>query len=101
MMHLFYFCFIFIGALRDKIELAPLRLQWLLKQSEHYLSMGIDKFENTDDLINLALLYSNMGRLYRHVSYYSSHYMISYGEFIKNEDFTNKVRFNTVIKYLM
>ncbi|VVC32394.1 Hypothetical protein CINCED_3A025206 [Cinara cedri] len=77
-------------ALRNKIELIPSRLQWLLKQSEHYLSMGIDKFENTDDLINLALLYSNMGRLYRHVSYYSSQYMISYGEFIKDEDFTNK-----------
>lgn len=62
--------------------------------------MGIDKFENTDDLINLALLYSNMGRLYRHVSYYSSQYMISYGEFIKDEDFTNKVRFDTVMKCL-
>lgn len=53
--------------------------------------MGIDKFESTDDLINLALLYSNMGRLYRHVSYYSSQYLVSYGEILKDEDFTNKV----------
>lgn len=80
-----------IVALREQIELTPLRLQWLLKQSKRYLSMGIDKFESTDDLINLALLYSNMGRLYRHVSYYSSQYMVSYGEFLKDEDFTNKV----------
>ncbi|KAL4111775.1 hypothetical protein QTP88_015664 [Uroleucon formosanum] len=77
-------------ALRDKIELTPSRLQWLLKQSKHYLSKGIDKFESTEDLINLALLYSNMGRLYRHVSYYSSQYMVSLGEFLKDEDFTNK-----------
>lgn len=84
---------VFVAALREQIELTPSRLQWLLKQSKCYLSMGIDKFESTDDLINLALLYSNMGRLYRHVSYYSSQYLVSYGEFIKDEDFTNKVNF--------
>lgn len=86
--------FNFIAALRDQVELTPSRLQWLLKQSKRYLSMGIDKFESTDDFINLALLYSNMGRLYRHVSYYSSQYMVSYEEFIKDEDFTNKVNFH-------
>lgn len=92
---------IFAAALRDKIELTPTRLQWLLKQSKCYLSMGIDKFESTDDLINLALLYSNMGRLYRHVSYYSSQYLVSYGELLKDEDFTNKVNnFDIEIKYL-
>jgi hypothetical protein len=80
-----------LAALKDKVELSPSRLQWLLKQSQYYLSMGIDKFESTDDLINLALLYSNMGRLYRHVSYYSSQYLVSYGEFLKDKDFINKV----------
>lgn len=96
---MFLFKIILIVALRDQIELTPSRLQWLLKQSKHYLSMGIDKFERTDDLINLALLYSNMGRLYRHVSYYSSQFMVSYGEFLKDKDFTNEVDICAETKY--
>ncbi|XP_050421584.1 erythroid differentiation-related factor 1 [Adelges cooleyi] len=78
------------NALQEEIELPPSRLHWLLQQSEHYLSMGINKFQSSDDLINLALLYSNMGRLYRHVAYYSSLYTSSYEDLFKNKDFTNQ-----------
>ncbi|XP_050543387.1 erythroid differentiation-related factor 1 isoform X2 [Daktulosphaira vitifoliae] len=77
-------------ALQEEVELPLSRLQWLLHQSENYLSMGINKFESSDDHINLALLYSNMGRLFRHVAYYSSLYTNSYGDLVKNKDFTNQ-----------
>lgn len=55
--------------------------------------MGIDKFVSSGDVYNLALLYSNMGRMYRYVAYYATQFMVSYGEYIEDEDFCNKVNF--------
>lgn len=73
--------------------LTPLRLRWLIQQSEYCLSMGIDKLKSYGGLINLTMFYSNIGQLYRNISHYSSQYIVSYEEFKKTENFTNMVNF--------
>jgi len=82
---------VFTDAWRNQSKITSPRLKWLLKTSRNYLSIGINKSERSSDKYNLALLYSNMGRLYRYTSEYVLQNNLSTNDFIKDKDFNKMV----------
>uniref|UniRef100_A0A2S2PJZ7 Erythroid differentiation-related factor 1 n=1 Tax=Schizaphis graminum TaxID=13262 RepID=A0A2S2PJZ7_SCHGA len=77
-----------ITAWRIQSKITTSRLKWLLKTSRNYLSIGIKKSERSSDQFNLALLYANMGHLYRYTLDYLLQNNLSTTGFIKDKDFT-------------
>lgn len=82
---------IFIGASTKKNKINPSRLQWLLKKSENYLTIGIDIFESICDLKSTALVYLHKGQLYQNISLHLSQNKLSNSDLIKDKDFNKMV----------
>lgn len=82
---------IFIDASTKQIKINPSRFQWLLKTSENYLTLAIDKFESICELKCAAMIYFIKGQLYQIIGLDSSQNKVFNSDLIKDKDFIKMV----------
>ncbi|XP_008180391.1 erythroid differentiation-related factor 1-like [Acyrthosiphon pisum] len=74
-----------IMAISNNIPLSPLKLKRFAKKSKTFCSLGSNIFQKVDDKDNLAIINSNLEKLYGYIAHYSTKYVVPLNTFVKTE----------------
>ncbi|KAE9532539.1 hypothetical protein AGLY_009620 [Aphis glycines] len=80
-----------IMAIIHNIPVSPLKIKLFIKNSNNFFTLGSDIFKKIEDEDNFLLINLNIANFYKHITHYSTKYIVPIYEFIKKEIFNYKV----------
>lgn len=80
-------------AIIHNIPVSPLKIKLFIKNSNNFFTLGSDIFKKIEDEDNFLLINLNIANFYKHITHYSTKYIVPIYEFIKKEIFNYKVSF--------